>query len=40
MVFPLERGLRGGTVRGAAWAEVILLLFGEVVSVGFGGGYI
>ena len=36
-VSPLERGLKGCvTVRGAARAKVILLLFGEEASVGFG----
>ena len=37
MVSPLERGLKGCvTVRGAVWAEVFLLLFGEEVFLGFG----
>ena len=31
---PLERGLKGCVmVRGAVWDEIILLLFGEEVSV-------
>ena len=34
---PLERGLKGCvTVRCAAWDEMILLLFGEEVFLGFG----
>ena len=36
-ISPLERGFEGGvTVKGAAWVEGILLLFGEVVFLGFG----
>ena len=36
-VSPLERGLKGCvTVRGAGWVKIILLLFFEVVFLGFG----
>ena len=36
LVSPLERRLKGCvTVRGVGWAEMFLLLFGEVVSVRF-----
>ena len=35
--FPSREGIKGCvTVRGADWDEMILLLFGEEVSVGFG----
>ena len=35
--FPSREGIKGCvTVRGAVWAEMFLLLFGEEVFLGFG----
>ena len=36
-VFPSREGIKGCvTVRGAVWDEMFLLLFGDVVFLGFG----
>ena len=37
VVFPSREGIKGCvTVRGAVWDEMFLLLFGDVVFLGFG----